>query len=82
MNLFFYVYILKSEVDESKHYVGFTENLEDRLKKHNEGECVHTRKFKPWKIETAIAFKDKEKALSFEKYLKSHSGRTFSKKHF
>ena len=82
MKSYFYVYILKSEVDESKHYVGFTENLEDRLKKHNEGECVHTRKFKPWKIETAIAFKDKEKALSFEKYLKSHSGRDFSKKHF
>ena len=82
MKSYFYVYILKSEVDESKHYVGFTENLEERLKKHNEGGCVHTRKFKPWKIEIAIAFKDKEKALSFEKYLKSHSGRAFSRKHF
>jgi len=81
-NLYFYVYILKSEVDESKHYVGYSQNLKERLIKHNEGGCPHTKKFKPWKIETAIAFTDKEKALSFEKYLKSHSGRAFSQKHF
>lgn len=81
-NSYFYVYILRSEADESKHYVGYTQNLEKRLKKHNEGGCTHTKKYKPWKIETAIAFTDKEKALSFEKYLKSHSGRAFSRKHF
>ena len=33
-------------------------------------------------IETAIAFRSKEKASAFEKYLKSHSGRAFAKKHF
>jgi hypothetical protein len=34
----------------------------------------------PWKIKTAIAFKDNDKAIEFEKYLKSQSGRAFAKK--
>nr|WP_283809955.1 GIY-YIG nuclease family protein [Bradyrhizobium forestalis] len=37
-------------------------------------------KFKPWKLVWYCAFPDKMKALAFETYLKSHSGRAFSKK--
>jgi predicted GIY-YIG superfamily endonuclease len=62
--------------------VGLTEHLEERLKKHNAGQCKHTSTFRPWQIETAIAFRSKEKAITFEKYLKSHSGRAFARKHF
>jgi len=58
------------------------EDLDERLKRHNAGQCEHTSKFMPWQIEIAIAFRSKEKAVAFEKYLKSHSGRTFAKKHF
>ncbi|RLC11429.1 MAG: GIY-YIG nuclease family protein, partial [Deltaproteobacteria bacterium] len=36
--------------------------------------------FRPWRIKTAIAFTDRAKALDFEKYLKSPSGRAFAKK--
>jgi len=42
----------------------------------------HTSKYKPWQIETAISFSNKEKAAKFEKYLKSHAGRAFASKHF
>jgi predicted GIY-YIG superfamily endonuclease len=38
------------------------------------------QKFKPWKLVWYCAFPDKYKALAFEKYLKSHSGRAFAKK--
>ena len=82
MKGFNYVYILVSAQDATRHYTGITENLEDRLKAHNSGQVPHTSKFRPWRIETAIAFNSKEKALNFEKYLKSHSGRAFAKKHF
>jgi predicted GIY-YIG superfamily endonuclease len=58
------------------------ENLEERFKKHNAGQCKHTSKFIPWEIETSIAFRSKEKAIAFEKYLKNHSGRAFARKHF
>ncbi len=80
--MYYYVYILKSINYPEEHYIGFTEDLKGRLKKHNEGGSPNTTKHKPWKIKNAIAFDDKEKAQRFEKYLKSHSGRAFAKKHF
>jgi predicted GIY-YIG superfamily endonuclease len=81
MKGFHFVYILVSAQDVTRHYTGITENLEVRLKAHNSGQVPHTSKFRPWRIETAIAFNSKEKAVNFEKYLKSHSGRVFAKKH-
>jgi len=77
---FFYTYILESEKSPGHFYSGFTENLASRLKAHNSGQCAHTSKFKPWRLKTAIAFIDREKALQFEQYLKTASGRAFAKK--
>ena len=78
---FWYVYTLQSIDLPDRFYVGMTEGLHERLNTHNAGRCSHTSKFAPWRIETAIAFRDKAKALAFEKYLKSHSGRAFAAKH-
>ncbi|MFP4141464.1 MAG: GIY-YIG nuclease family protein [Phycisphaerae bacterium] len=79
---FHYVYMLQS-IDPPGHwYVGMTEDLAARLKAHNACKVPHTSKFAPWQIETAVAFRDKTKALAFEKYLKGQSGRAFAKKHF
>jgi putative endonuclease len=75
-----YVYILES-LDSQHFYVGITEDLRARLRKHNAGEAPHTSKFGPWKIKTYVAFGDEKQAISFEKYLKSGSGRAFAKKH-
>jgi len=77
---FYYTYILESEKKPKRFYIGFTENLESRLKSHNQGQNPHTSKSKPWRIKTAIAFSDRQKALDFEAYLKSPSGRAFAKK--
>lgn len=35
-----------------------------------------------WKIITYIAFSDKDKAIAFEKFLKTGSGRDFAKRRF
>lgn len=77
---FYYIYILESEKTPNRFYVGFTENIENRLKSHNQGNNPHTAKDRPWRVKTAIAFTDRKKALSFETYLKSPSGRAFAKK--
>ena len=77
---FFYVYILQSEIAGEHFYVGFTEDLQARLKTHNAGHVPHTIKFRPWRIKTAIAFTERRRAIDFERYLKSASGRAFSKK--
>ena len=82
--MFYYVYILES-ADSRIHehfYVGRTSDLNARLAKHNAGEVPHTSKHRPWRIRTAIAFDDEERAIDFERYLKSSSGRAFSKKRF
>ena len=78
--MFFYVYILQSLNCPDKYYTGYTKNLDSRLKEHNNGKCAHTSKYAPWKIKTAIAFTGNDKAIAFEKYLKSQSGRAFAKK--
>ena len=78
----YYVYLLESKKYRNKHYTGFTSDLVKRLKKHNNGEVKHTSKFKPWKLTVYLGFEDEQKALDFERYLKSHSGRAFIKKHF
>lgn len=75
-----YVYILRSLEHPDRYYVGVTADLRVRLKKHNAGEVSHTSKYAPWAIKTYVAFSDEKQAISFEKYLKSSSGRAFAKK--
>ncbi|MBD3394429.1 MAG: GIY-YIG nuclease family protein [Chitinivibrionales bacterium] len=78
--MYHYVYILRSESCAGRYYVGLTTDLEARLAKHNAGQVRHTSTFGPWKVKTAIAFTDDRRAASFERYLKTPSGRAFAKK--
>ncbi|HMP75954.1 MAG TPA: GIY-YIG nuclease family protein [Kiritimatiellia bacterium] len=82
MKNFTYVYVLQSKADPDRHYTGMTDDLHDRIRRHNAGEVSHTAKFAPWNIRVAVAFADRERAAAFEAYLKSHSGRVFSSRHF
>ena len=82
MNNFHYVYILESVSEPGSFYTGNTTDITKRLKKHNEGACPHTKKLKPWRIKNYFAFDNKKKASTFEKYLKSGSGREFARRHF
>jgi putative endonuclease len=74
-----YVYILQSVTDGKHFYTGITDDLKARLSMHNSGVVTHTSKYRPWRIKTYIAFADEERAVAFEKYLKSGSGRAFAK---
>ena len=77
---FSYVYILENEARPAHFYVGSTEDLRDRLRRHNARDVPHTAKFRPWHIKTAVAFADRVQAAQFERYLKTASGRAFAKK--
>jgi putative endonuclease len=76
-----YVYILQSVGPGDHFYVGVTDNLRERLQRHNTGQVSHTAKHLPWQLNTYIAFSDEARALAFERYLKSGSGRAFAKRH-
>ena len=47
---FCYVYILQSLARPDHLYAGLTDDLRDRLRRHNAGEVAHTTKFRPWRI--------------------------------
>ena len=75
-----FVYLLRS-INYTEHiYVGKSRNLKKRLYNHNCGTTEHTAKYAPWNLITYICFTDKMKAIEFEKYLKSGSGREFRNK--
>ncbi len=77
---FYFVYLLRSVAEPNRVYVGITEDLDQRLAEHNAGKATHTSKYLPWQIETYLAFSDKEKAVAFERYLKTSSGIAFARK--
>ncbi len=81
-----YVYILQSLKYPDRYYVGCTNDVAERLRRHNAGasesQSRHSSMYGPWKLVVKIGFEDKAKAFAFEKYLKSGSGRAFANKHF
>ena len=74
-----YVYILMC-ADQST-YIGCTENLKERIERHNSGQVPATKNRIPIHLFSYFAFSNKYVAFNFEKYLKSGSGRAFLKKH-
>ncbi len=74
------VCLLRSESDPEQTCIGLTDDLRARIAKHNTGGSPHTAKHRPWKIAAYLAFESRERAADFERYLKSGSGRAFSKK--
>jgi predicted GIY-YIG superfamily endonuclease len=74
----YYVYSLKCKIG---YYTGYTDDLKQRLIRHQKGYVPSTEKRLPVKLEFYFAIQDKYKAVKFEKYLKSGSGRAFINKH-
>lgn len=72
----FYTYVLLSEKDR-KLYVGFTADLEDRMKAHQSGSVQATRYRLPVKLIYYEACLDQSDAVRREKYLKTGFGRRF-----
>lgn len=81
MSTFHYVYTLESLARAGELYTGQTSDLRRRLAEHNASRVPHTSKFRPWTIRSATAFRDRDRALAFERYLKTGSGRAFLHRH-
>lgn len=76
----YYVYLLTCKND--KPYVGCTQDLRERLQRHEKGYVPATKDHLPITLTAYFAFSNKYTAFNFEKYLKSGSGRAFAQKHF
>lgn len=75
----YYTYILKS-LKNDKHYVGWTSNLEERLKKHNAGANRSTRFSGPYEMIFFKEFGTKTEAYAYERKIKSYKGGSAFKK--
>ena len=79
MMMKYHVYIIRSK-HSGKTYTGFTSDLSGRIKQHNSDSSTYTKGKGPWELVWFAAFETREKALDFEKYLKSGSGYAFARK--
>ena len=71
--MMFYVYMLKSvNSKKTRTYVGYTNNLNSRLKKHNDNKGAKSTRGYKWKIIYKKKFYDKNLAMSFEYELKKN----------
>jgi predicted GIY-YIG superfamily endonuclease len=75
----YYVYILYSSKSKNFYY-GYTEDLKERFRQHNNGLSKATAPFCPWIMAFYSAFQTKKLAKDFERYLKSGSGKSFAYK--
>jgi len=75
----YYTYILHSSKSGILYY-GYTSDLIKRVKEHNSGNSPATKPHQPWKLVWYCAFPTAKQAKDFELYLKSGSGKAFTKK--
>ena len=69
---FFYIYVLKSVKGKAVTYVGYTKNLKNRLKLHNEGKGAKFTRGRKWKLIYKEKFKTKTMAMSREHFIKKN----------
>ncbi|MFH1824784.1 MAG: GIY-YIG nuclease family protein [Candidatus Firestonebacteria bacterium] len=75
MNNFFYTYVLLS-LQDNNFYIGFTDDLERRIKEHEQGKNISTSKRLPVKLIYFEGHLSKEDALRRESYFKTTKGKT------
>ena len=69
----FYVYIIKTISSKiKKTYVGYTNDLQERLNKHNNNQGAKSTKGHKWKMIYSKKFISKSKAMSYEYKLKKN----------
>ena len=71
-----YVYLLRSQINSKKIYIGFTGNVERRLEEHNKAEKGFTSRYQPWELIYFEAYSDKSSATMREVQLKKHANTT------
>ena len=72
----FYVYIIQSEYDGS-YYIGSTNNLTDRIERHNQGRSKYTKPKRPWQLVYCEEFASRSEAQKREIEIKNRKSKDF-----
>ncbi len=70
----FYTYILISG-KTGKYYIGSTNNVANRLKRHNQGYIRSTKAYRPWKLLYTEKYQTLGKARARENQVKNWTSR-------
>jgi len=65
----FYLYILQNP--QGHFYIGQTQNLQERLSRHQQGRSLYTKTRDPWTLVYSETFLSRSEATRREKYIKS-----------
>ena len=76
MIIMYIVYILFRE-SSLKYYTGQTDNLENRLRRHNSGLSLSTKSGKPCEIIYEIGFPMRSEAMLLEKKIKKRGAKRY-----
>jgi putative endonuclease len=74
--MMFWVYRIQSQKNRH-YYVGQSDNLQERLDKHNRGEVQSTKSGKPWELKYVEVFKTRSEAVRRERQIKSRKKRKY-----
>ncbi len=69
----FFAYVLMS-LKTRRFYVGQTNDLTDRLRRHNEGRVRSTKAYAPWSMVYFEKYETRAEAVERERELKSFKG--------
>ena len=70
MNSIYYTYILYS-TSHKRYYIGQTNNLAERIVRHNNGLVTSTKPYKPWELVGSIEKAGRKEAMQLERKLKN-----------
>ncbi len=76
--MYYYIYVLKSEKDDM-FYTGYTNDLKERLKMHNQGRVNSTKNRTPFVLVYFEGCLNQQDATHREKYLKTSWGKRYIK---
>ncbi len=76
--MFYYIYVLKSEKD-GQFYTGYSKNLKERIRLHDEGKVLSTKNRRPLKLVYFEGCLNQQDATHREKYLKTSWGKRYIK---
>ena len=62
---------------DGSYYIGHTNNLEDRLNRHNQGRSLYTKSRAPWKLAYREGFNSKNDAMRREREIKGKKDRVY-----
>jgi predicted GIY-YIG superfamily endonuclease len=77
----YHVYIITSQSNGGRYYIGFSFRPTERLQEHKDGKNPSTASFGPWRFAAVFSFRSAQQARRFERYLKDGSGRAFLRRH-